>query len=202
MIQFIENLLTYNAIWVYTVLFMMIFFENTLPLVPGDAVLIVAAYLTGRTSLVFFPAYCITILGSISGFVLIFLLTRNWRRKIYIKLPFKIPEKKIKKYKILFQKHENWTLVLSRIIPGSRLFLAITAGLMDISIVKATFLTLIGILIWNTVIFRSVMFLGENWEVIRETIDNYSTTVNIGIAVVISIFLLTKYYQTRFRKKS
>ncbi len=197
----LENLLSYNILFIYTALFILIFLENTVPFVPGDAVLIFAAYLSGRGSLFPTPAFLITVLGSFTGFTFIFLLSRYWGRDLYKKLPFRISREKTIKYKTLFQRHETWSLVIGRIIPGSRLFLSATAGIMDISIIKASLLTGVGILIWNSLIFHSGMLLGANWEIVKQTLAQYSTIVNAVLIIMILGVIIWKIYLPILRKK-
>jgi len=198
---FLESLFSYNVLIIYSVLFLLIFFENTVPFVPGDAVLIFLAYLSGRGTLYPIPTFLTTVLGSLAGFVFVFLLSRHWRRDIFKKLPFRISRGKTRKYKRLFQRHENWSLVIGRIVPGSRLFLSATAGFMDISITKASILTGLGILIWNSIIFHSGMLLGKNWEIIKKGLAQYSTIVNIILIITTLSVIVLKIYLPILRKK-
>ncbi|MDO9548227.1 MAG: DedA family protein, partial [Candidatus Marinimicrobia bacterium] len=196
-----DSLLSHNLLFVYTVLFILIFLENTIPFVPGDAVLIFSAYLSGQGSFYPIPIYLITVLGSLAGFVFVFFLSRHWRRDLYKKMPFRISPEKTRKYKTLFQRHENWSLVIGRIVPGSRLFLSATAGFMDISITKALILTSVGVLIWNSIIFRSGMLLGEHWEIIKKGLAQYSTIVNVILIIMILVVIVWKIYLPILRKK-
>ncbi|MBU1634982.1 DedA family protein [bacterium] len=198
---FLASLLSQNLLFVYTVLFILIFLENTVPFVPGDAVLIFLAYLGGRGTLYPVPTFLITVLGSLAGFTVVFLLSRHWGRDLYKKLPFRVSLEKTKKYKTLFQRHENWSLIIGRIVPGSRLFLSAAAGFMDISITKSVILTSFGILIWNSLIFRSGMLLGEHWEIIKKALAQYSTIVNAVLIIMILGVIAWKIYLPILRKK-
>ncbi|MBN2601193.1 MAG: DedA family protein [Candidatus Marinimicrobia bacterium] len=198
---FLESLLSYNFLFIYSALFLFIFLENTVPFVPGDAVLVFAAYLSGRGTLFPVLTFFITVFASFIGFSFIFLLSRYWGRDLYNKLPFRVTREKTIKYKNLFQRHETWSLIIGRIIPGSRLFLSATAGIMDISIIKASILTSIGILIWNSIIFHSGMLLGANWEIVKNVLIEYSTIVNVLLISLILIGIAWKLYLPVLRKK-
>jgi len=163
--------------------------------------LIFTAYLCGRGTIFPVPAFLITVLGSFAGFTFIFLLSRYWGRDLYKKLPYRVSREKTIKYKTLFQRHETWSLIIGRIIPGSRLFLSATAGIMDISIIKASILTSVGILIWNSIIFHSGMLLGANWEIVKKALRQYSTIVNVLIIALILIVIVWKIYLPVLRKK-
>jgi len=198
---FLAGLLTHSAVFVYAVLFVLIFLENSVPFVPGDAVLVFSAYLSGRATLAPVPTFLITVTGSLVGFLFIFLLSRYWKRDISRKLPFRVSPDRVKKYKRIFQRHENWSLVIGRIVPGSRLFLAATAGFMDISVIKASLLTFTGIVIWNSIIFHSGMLLGKHWEIIKNMLVQYSKIANITIIILILIVSAWKLYKPTLRKK-
>lgn len=198
---FLESLLSYNFLFIYSALFLFIFLENTVPFVPGDAVLVFAAYLSGRGTLFPVLTFFITVFASFIGFSFIFLLSRYWGRDLYNKLPFRVTREKTIKYKNLFQRHETWSLIIGRIVPGSRLFLSATAGIMDISIIKASILTSVGILIWNSIIFHSGMLLGANWEIVKNVLIEYSTIVNVLLISLILIGIAWKLYLPVLRKK-
>ncbi len=190
----LQSLVNHSAYIIYTALFILIFLENIIPFVPGDTVLIFSAYLSGRGITLPIPTFILSVLGSLLGFCFIFYLSRTWGKEFYQKLRFPIvsQQKKVK-YKQQFQKYGSWSLTVGRIIPGSRLILALTAGLMKMPFVKAVTMTTIGVVIWNSIIFRSGMLLGEHWEIIKTILSQYSTIVNILFVLLLTIFIIIKF---------
>lgn len=199
--SFFENLLTHNIWSIYTILFVLIFLENTVPFVPGDTVLLFSAYLSGRGTFYSLPTFIITVLGALIGFIFVFLISNSWGNEIFDKLPFRISPEKIRKYRQLFQKRGSWTLVIARMVPGSRLLMAATAGFMNISVVKATILTAVGIFIWNGIIFRAGILVGENWHTIKKALSQYSGAVNITMMVLVIIVISWKWIIPKLRKR-
>jgi membrane protein DedA with SNARE-associated domain len=183
------TLLDQNTYIIYIALFILIFLENIVPFVPGDTVLVFAAYLSGRGTLAPLLTFILTVCGSLLGFCFIFYLSGTWGYEVYRKLHLpRISQQKRTKYKRHFQKHGGWSLMVGRIIPGSRLILALTAGLVKMPVFKSIAMTLIGVLVWNGIIFRSGMLLGEHWELIKSIITKYSTLVNcLFIVLVIGV---------------
>ena len=185
----IEN----SAVIVYSILFLLIFLENILPFVPGDAVLIFSAYLSGRGVLLPSLAFGITITGSIAGFFFVFALSRHWGRKYFEDRHFSfLPTRKINNIDRHFHRFGAWFLVIGRFIPGSRLLLALTTGFSSISYVKALACTTGGILLWNGIFFKLGNILGENWITIKSVLSKYNTIVNGVIIVLLAGFVIWK----------
>ncbi len=199
--SFLENLFTHNICSIYTILFVLIFLENTVPFVPGDTVLLFSAYLSGRGTFYPLPTFIITVLGALTGFIFVFLISNSRGDELIDKLPFRISPEKIRKYRQLFQKRGSWTLVIARMLPGSRLIMAATAGFMNISVVKATILTAVGIFIWNGIIFRAGILVGENWHIIKRALSQYSSAVNIIAMVLLIIVISWKWIIPKLHKR-
>ncbi|PIS30520.1 MAG: hypothetical protein COT43_01690 [Candidatus Marinimicrobia bacterium CG08_land_8_20_14_0_20_45_22] len=196
-LQFIAN----QSFWyTYLILFILIFMENTLPILPGDAILIFSAYLAGNNALNPLAAYLITVTGSISGFIVIYLISHHWGRDFFERRQFSFfPSRRIKRTDHYFHKFGNWVLIISRLIPGTRLMIAMIAGFTKIRLVKAILLTLCGILIWNGLIYGLAIILGDNWEEIKVFLREYSTILNIALIILLILFIV---YRIRKKKNS
>ena len=69
------------------------------------------------------------------------------------------------------------------------------------NIIKFTIYTVIGSLVWNTVLLIVGNKVGENWVTIAEIIDNYSNVVLI-ILIILGITLISLFYYKRLKKKN
>ncbi|MBU4445394.1 DedA family protein [bacterium] len=185
--SYFQTVLENSAVIVYSILFLLIFLENILPFVPGDAVLIFSAYLSGRGVLLPSLAFGITITGSIVGFIFIFALSRHWGREYFENKKFSfLPIWRIDKIDRHFYRFGAWFLAIGRFIPGSRLLLALTAGFSNISYSRALAYTVSGILLWNGMIFNLGKIVGENWTMIKSVLSKYNTIVNSIIIVLLA----------------
>lgn len=196
-LQFIAK----QSFWyTYLVLFILIFLENTLPLLPGDAILICSAYLAGKSALNPLAAYLVTVVSGASGFIAIYLIGRHWGRDFFERRQFSFfPSRRIKKTDHYFHKFGNWVLAIGRLIPGIRFMIAIIAGFTRIPFTKAILFTLGGIIIWNGLIYKLAKVLGDNWEEIKVLLREYSTILNIALIILLALFLA---YRMRKKNKS
>jgi membrane protein DedA with SNARE-associated domain len=193
---YFQTIATNNGWLVYSILFIFIFLENTLPFVPGDGILILSAYLSGRGILMPVLALCITFLGGTAGFLLAFAIGRYWGREYFERKHFRfMPINRMVKIDRYFQRHGAWSLAICRLIPGIRLLIALTAGFSNISYLKAIITTTCGILLWNGVIFTLGNFLGDHWTAIKSYLVSYNKLVSIVIIVIAGIIILKLTYK-------
>ena len=197
----LQAVLDYHSIIIYSVIFMLIFFENILPMVPGDAVLIFSVYLCGKGITDIYLTFLLSVVGSLTGFSFAFYISRKWGPDIFQKLHFlSISPEKIKKYELQFKRFGSWSLITCRMIPGIRLIMAVIAGFLQTSYIRAFLTTLLGIIIWNSIIFRSGLLLGEHWGKIRTFITQYSLIVNIILGIFLTSFIVIKYLVPKLSK--
>lgn len=188
---FFQTIATNDILLVYSILFVLIFLENTLPIVPGDGVLILSAYLSGRGILTPLLTLSITILGGAAGFLSAFALSRGWGRDYFERKNYRfIPIDRITKIDRFFQRFGVWSLAICRFIPGSRLLMALTAGFSNISYPKAIIATTCGILMWNGAFFILGNILGEHWTTIKLYLTSYNKLVTIIIVALAGIIIL------------
>ncbi|HCK99170.1 MAG TPA: hypothetical protein DHW42_03580, partial [Candidatus Marinimicrobia bacterium] len=191
-----------SPVIIYFALFLFIFLENILPVVPGDAVLIFSAYLTGRGVLVPTMTFVLTVFGSIAGFTLAFALSRHWGRDFFEqrKFPF-MSLRRMHKIDHYFHKFGDGFLMIGRLIPGVRLVLALIAGFSKISYLRAFSFTVVAILLWNGTIFILGRELGENWTAIKEWLSGYNTIVDYLLIFAVLCYVIYKIYKKTVERR-
>lgn len=110
-----------------------------------------------------------------------------------------VTKKNIEKVEIVFHKHKERILILSKMTNGMGLSMAVllTAGMVRIPFMKYIYLNAIGEIIWTGMLFAVGYFFGQ-WYI---QIDNWMGRIGfVGIfIVVVIIFLQIKKY---FNKKA
>ncbi|MFA4838751.1 MAG: DedA family protein [Candidatus Neomarinimicrobiota bacterium] len=195
-LQFIAK----QSFWyVYLILFVFIFLENTLPILPSDTILIFSAYLAGKGALNPYAAYFVTVIGGLAGFVLVYSIGHHWGREYFERKQFKFfPAHRMKKADHYFHKFGNWVLAIGRLIPGIRLMTAMIAGFTWIPFFKAFLFTFSGIAVWNGIIYKLARLLGENWEEIKTALSKYNAVLGILLLLLLTIFIA---YRVKRRNK-
>ncbi|RKY53081.1 MAG: hypothetical protein DRP89_06710 [Candidatus Neomarinimicrobiota bacterium] len=187
-LQFISGI---PIFYIYLVLAFTIFMENIMPLVPGDTFLVFSAYFAGRGVLNPLFTYILTVVSSLSGFLLIYLIGFHWGRDYFERKNYSFfSQKRIQKADHYFNKYGDWVLIINRFLPGIRFLVAIIAGFTRIQLLKSFFYTAISVIVWNGIIFQLGRLLGENWHKVVALISQYNRVVTLIIVSLLAIFII------------
>ncbi|PKN02784.1 hypothetical protein CVU76_02010 [Candidatus Dojkabacteria bacterium HGW-Dojkabacteria-1] len=100
----------------------------------------------------------------------------------------------------LFEKHGKKIVLLGRLIPIVRSLISFPAGVAKMDFFVFSIFTLIGALMWNTILTYSGYLLADNWEVVGEFIAKYEKII-LGVFVVVFVLYLLRGYLKRRRAK-
>ncbi|HEY7570150.1 MAG TPA: DedA family protein [Nitrososphaeraceae archaeon] len=101
----------------------------------------------------------------------------------------------------LFQNYGDKISFVGRLLPVIRTYVSLPAGIGKTNFTKFVFYTLVGSLIWNSVLTYAGMQLGNNWK----NIDKYSIYLDIAticIFIGFSIWLILKFKKSRKKQIS
>jgi membrane protein DedA with SNARE-associated domain len=184
----------------YLVLTLSAFAENVLPPVPGDTVVVLGAYLVSTGQLSFIGVYLSTTVGSVIGFMTMFLVARYFGRpfisgkKSRAKV-FKVEQ--IRKVEIWFGNWGYWVILANRFLSGTRSVISIFAGLFHLNLFLVLLLSLLSACIWNAILINAGMLLGQNWELILKIVGQYNKVLIILTMLIIGTILYRRYKKKR-----
>ena len=197
MLQYLQDILnTISPQTAYLALGISAFLENVLPPIPGDTVVVFGAYLVSTGRLDFWGVYLSTTLGSVIGFLTMYLA--GWifgrafiqNRRIREKI-FKAED--IKKVEVWFSKWGYWVIFANRFLSGTRSVISIFAGSFHLHPLPVISLSLASALIWNALLIFAGMLLGDNWEIVINIIARYNQIFILIIVVAISVFIYRRW---------
>jgi len=196
-IQYLSDLPT---LYILTALFIMIFMENITPFVPGDTFLAFSAYLSGTGVLPPAITYGTSVIGSLTGFVLVYWIGFHWGRDYFEKRNLRFfTTKNLHKADRYYDRFGNTFILINRFLPGFRFLAALLAGFTRAHYIRTFLFSLISILAWNGLIFSAGRYLGKNWREIRDFLQQYNRIVMIIIMVFLAIAIMLYLY---FRKSN
>jgi membrane protein DedA with SNARE-associated domain len=201
-IEFFENLFSQiNPFTAYVFLFLSAYVENVVPPIPGDAVIVLGAYLVSNKQLDFIGVYLATTFGSLAGFVTMYYIGRKFGRSfIYHPSRSKLfKEKYIKRVEIWFGKWGYWVILANRFLAGSRSVISLFSGLFHLNAGLVVLLALVSALIWNALLITGGILLGKNWSIIINLISRYNQVLIVLTIILVSYFVFRKFYS---RKKA
>ncbi len=199
MLEFLENLFSHiSPFMAYLVFLVSAFTENVLPPIPGDTVVVLGAYLVFIGQLDFWGVYLTTSLGSIIGFLTMYLVGYRYGRAFIYNKKYgarMFREEHILKVEKWFSRWGYWVIFANRFLSGTRSVISLFAGSFHLHPIPVILLSTLSALIWNALLLSAGMLLGQNWQLIGDIISRYNQIF------IVLLILLMIYLILRFRKK-
>ncbi len=179
---------------VFVTVFLASYIENIFPPVPGDTILVFGAYLVGRGQLSFGMAMATTLLGSVLGFLTLYVVGYKYGRGfMYSTQQTWFSPKSLKRVEVLFEKWGYGVVLINRFLAGLRSVVGLFSGLGRLNIWKVIILSTISSLLWNGTLIWLGSTIGENWEQIADYLKKYNAVVSILFVIIIGGFLVHRY---------
>ncbi len=183
----------------YGLLFLSAIGENLLPPIPGDTVTLIGAYFVGRGHLNYWGVLISTTLGSVAGFMTLFLISYWLGWGFFEKRSIRwLKKSRLEKADRWLQKYGYTLILANRFLSGVRSVISISAGLAKLNILKVALLSTLSSLLWNAAIIYAGAFIGKSWEEILKYINAYNKFVLSGLAMLAAGYLV---YHLFFKKK-
>ena len=97
----------------------------------------------------------------------------------------------------LFEKHGNKIVLGGRLIPMVRTLISFPAGVAKMRFVIFSIYTLIGALLWNTLLTYAGYILADNWESVGAWIGKYEKVILVVGVLVVLLYFLRGYLRKR-----
>lgn len=168
----------------YIGIFLLVLLENIFPPIPSEIILTFSGFMTTISKLSTLGVIAVSTLASYAGAVFLYALGRgiDCTKKL---LGFK-QEHLEKSYK-MFVRNGKKTVFIGRLVPVLRSVISIPAGMSNMSFLLFSLYTLLGTLLWNSILTVLGVLAGTNWEIISIYIDRYSWIV-LGVVIVLIIW--------------
>jgi membrane protein DedA with SNARE-associated domain len=188
-----EYFASLSAGWFYVALFLSAYIENVVPPVPGDTVTVFAAYIVGRTQERFLGVFLSTTLGSVAGFMTLYLLGRLIHPEYFVRKDFRFfPASQFQKAGQWYSRWGYWVILFNRFLSGVRSVISVVAGIYRLSWSRVLLLTTLSCLVWNGLLIWAGYALGSNWRVIEEVFRQYNRILLIAAALLIVVWLIRR----------
>ncbi len=174
------------------------FIENLFPPSPSDVVLLFLGSLVSFDKIDFLPLLAVATIGSLLGFVTMFIIGKIFGEKILDTGKFKfIKPESLAKARRWFSRWGYGIVVANRFLSGTRAVVSFFAGAAELSVFKSTFYAGISAFVWNALILYAGMTFGNNWKNAVVFLELYWKIV----LAVISFGLILYVIYSRFGAK-
>ena len=189
----------------YLGVFLLIAIENIFPPIPSEVILVFGGFMTTYTTLNIPIMILAATLGSLLGAIVLYYIGKIFNKERLKKIisgkigkVLRLKASDIEKADKWFDTKGNKTVFFCRFIPIVRSLISIPAGMSEMPMQKFLIYTILGSLIWNTVLIIVGSIVGDKWETIVGYLDNFS---NIILIILVIIFVVAMYYWFVIRKK-
>ena len=188
------------GMWVYAVLFLIIFGETgliVLPFLPGDSLLFIAGALSATGHIHLLPLIMLLILAAVLGNTVNYHVGRYLGPKVFTGTYRFLDRGALLKTHMFYERHGGKTVVLSRFLPVFRTFAPFVAGVGAMPVARFQLYNISGALLWIIGLTVAGFFFG-NIPIIR---DHLNTIVLIGIGAAIVPVMLGGVYKLARRSR-
>ena len=148
----LDALISQYGVWVYAILFLVIFCETGLvvmPFLPGDSLLFVVGALSGAGAMDLGTAMLVLLVAAIAGDQCNYLIGRHVGPKVFQWEQSRwFNRRAFDQAHGFYEKYGGITLVLARFMPFVRTFVPFVAGVAEMSRPKFSFYNVAGALLW------------------------------------------------------
>ena len=189
--------------WGYLGVFLLIAVENIFPPIPSEVILLfggalTAAALGGKLSVLWMIVAAT--LASLAGAILLYYIGKIFKTERLKKIVsgkvgkvLRLKPADIDKADKWFDEKGNITVLFCRCVPLLRSLISIPAGMSEMPMLKFLIYTVVGSVVWNTILVLIGHNLGNNWESILGFFDNFSSIV-LAVCVVIAVAVLVWWF--------
>lgn len=181
----------------YVGIFIMTFLESTFLPIPSEITMVPAGYLVYQKKMDFFMVLISSILGTVGGALLNYVIARKYGRPLIEKYKkyFFLNDRRIQKIEVFFEKHGEISTFTGRLLPAVRHFISMPAGIAKMNINKFIAYTSLGGGLWMLALIGVGYYIGDNEELVRVTLKKV-----LGVIAVASVLLVMGYLYYQKRK--
>lgn len=178
----------------YPGVFLSVFIESFFAPIPSEIILPFSGFVAsmGRMNIfvVIFIATIAAYLGSLPFYII-----GKWGEKTLLKLLdkyghyFFIQKQDVEKTFEIFNRYGNSVVFFGRLIPIVRTLISFPAGVIKMNFIRFTIYTLLGSLLWNSILTYTGYIFGDNWEVIGGWVSKYEKVILILLILFVVAYI-------------
>lgn len=198
--EFVQLVNTLPPLSIYLVFFLVAYFENIVPPIPGDILVAFGGYLAAESIIGLVPILLLTTIASVVGFMSMYWIGSRWgvqieeqNRQVWL-LRF-IPLKYINKVRSWMQRWGMGVVLANRFLAGTRSVISLTAGLSRTQISTTVICSTISSLLWNGILLGFGWIVHENWRLIGKYLSVYGQIILGAILLFVIIRVGIYYYR-------
>jgi len=204
--EYITKAVETNTSIAYLTICLAMFLENLIPPIPSEIIMPLGGFFVYQQKLNFYILVFWGLLGTLIGslpWYYLGKLVNEQRLSNFLEKRGKylgITSKDLAKSKRWFDKYGVSLVFWGRLVPGIRTLISVPAGMELMPLKKFLVWTLLGSLIWVTLLTYAGVVFGENYKIIESYIDQIKYFVK-PILILILFYLIIKFCIVIYKRK-
>lgn len=174
--------------------------ETVFPPLPSEVILPLAGYLAERGRMSLVAVLVAATLGALVGSWVLYGIGARLGRERSATLLARLPLVDVEDVNgaiAWFDRHGPWAVLFGRLVPGVRSLVSLPAGASTMSLARFSVLTVIGSLIWNSVLVGAGFALGTQWRTVERYAGVLDTVVYAALAGCVGLFVVRQVRRRR-----
>jgi membrane protein DedA with SNARE-associated domain len=184
------------------------FIENVFPPIPSELIMPFGGYLAKQGKMSFIGAVLAGSIGSTLGCLPLYYAGKTLGEK-RIRTFFRnygfwigVDEKDFDKARSWFNRHQDTSVFICRVVPGVRSFIALPAGISKMPIAKFVAFTFAGSLLWTFLLVGAGYLLGDSFKAIDKFLGPVSRLIVGGFVAYFIFRGFSKWRERNSNKKN
>lgn len=193
----LDELVANYGIWIYAILFLIIFCETGLvvmPLLPGDSLLFAAGAVAASGRLDVVGLCMLLITAAILGNAVNYWVGRLAGTELQQRFPRLIKQQYLDRTRAYFERYGGKTVIIARFVPIVRTVAPFAAGVGQMTHLRYQFYNVAGSMLWVLLLVPAGYFFA-NVRIVKE---NFSTVI-IGIIIISILPAVIEFVRGRSR---
>lgn len=202
MIEVVKEFIVDYGIWS---IFLIIMLEYACFPLPSEVLLPFVGVITATSpNITFQMVLTVSVCAGILGCYICYFIGYFGGRKCLDFIMRKFPSSRngIEKSEEFILKYSSLAVGFGRVLPICRTYISFIAGMAKQDIAKFTFFSILGILVWNTLLIFCGYYLGDNWSSVLYYYDMYKMIILPLLLVVIVFMIFRKFIYKKRRNRS
>lgn len=176
----------------YPGIFVLMIVEIFLPVVQSEIVMTFSGFTASRGELDIVAAGAAGVAGSQAGSLALFGLARRFSEEqvddflAHYGGWLGFSHENLERGQDFFRRHDQWAVLIGRLVPGLRAFIAVPAGIQGMAWWRFFLLNLAGTAFWVAVLTWLGSVLGDNYDLVEQ----YSSYITNGLLLAIGVFIV------------
>ncbi|MHB0977565.1 MAG: DedA family protein [Candidatus Aquicultorales bacterium] len=198
--KIVQFIVEYFTAYGYYLVFFFLLAENSLFLglvVPGDAVLLVSAFLAATGELDISTVLLVAVVAAVVGNNIGYFIGREGGRRVIDRLGSRwLPPERVAAVEKYFAVHGQKTVFIGRFVAGFRTFIPLFAGISKMSYPIFMLYTVGSVVVWTLVVGLLGFFFGENWQLLAAILKQTQLGV-LALVLAVAVFLVLRRKRRR-----